>query len=74
MIPKTCRTCRYWSERCAKAIDGGPMEALCLESHSPYASQYTIGNESCDRWAENTYGAIDDPAHDGENPYGRRAP
>ena len=74
MIAKKCRSCRYWSERIAQAIGGGPIEALCLSRHSPYASQYTIGEQTCDHWAENTYGAVDDPAHAGENPYGRRAP
>ena len=32
---KVCEYCRYWSEMCARALEGGPIEALCLceDSH-----------------------------------------
>ena len=57
---KCCATCRYWSELIARAMSGGPTEALCLGS-GPFAGQYTASIIECDAWKENTHGVIDDP-------------
>jgi len=60
-----CKNCRYWSEMLAQALDGGPVEAICLNALSPHSGQYTAGIQSCGYWLEATHGAIDDPRHGG---------
>jgi len=69
MTPKICETCRYWSERVAFCEGGGPLNALCLSRSSPQNSRYTTGGYTCDAWAKNTCGAVDDPSFEGTDPY-----
>lgn len=59
---KTCETCRFWSERVAYCMGGGPMNALCLAKDGPHSSKYTTGRQSCPKWREATCGAVDDPS------------
>lgn len=60
MKGKTCTTCRYWSQMVAQSIGHG-MEALCLRDKAPSHSQYTGSKYVCILWAENIYGAWDEP-------------
>lgn len=61
-MSKTCKNCRYWSELIAKQ-DGGKIVAYCLATigHSQLARHYTAGNQTCEAWAHNKLGAIDEP-------------
>jgi hypothetical protein len=63
---KVCDTCRYWSEMCAQALGGGPIEALCLCDGGLRQGQFTRGTDLCDRWASNHLGQVDDPPDHGE--------
>ncbi len=68
---RTCGGCRYWSEMIARAGSGtdnprGDTEALCLAASGPYAGKYTTMAKTCDSFAKNTVGAIDDPPNYGE--------
>jgi hypothetical protein len=63
---KVCDTCRFWSEMCAQALDGGPIEALCLCDDGPKHGEFTRGITTCDRWASNHLGQWDDPPDHGE--------
>lgn len=60
MTKRTCGNCRYWSEMCAQSIGCGPIEALCLNSLSPKAQEYTREKFTCDQWASNHHGAVDE--------------
>lgn len=51
-MPK-CNTCAAWSELIARAIGGGPVEALCLNAVSPHFSKYTTGRMGCEHWTNN---------------------
>lgn len=62
--PIRCRDCRFWSERLAQAVGGGPVEAYCLVDGGPFSGRYTVGAQSCDKGKSNQYGAIDDPYED----------
>lgn len=59
-----CRDCRFWSERLAQSIGGGPMEAYCLVEGGRYSGRYTTGSEGCDKGKSNQHGAVDDPSSD----------
>jgi hypothetical protein len=58
---KNCNSCRYWSESIARAIGGGPIEAICLAGDSPNHGRYVNGNDRCQAWKLNSHGAVDDP-------------
>jgi hypothetical protein len=45
---KKCGTCAAWSELIARAIGGGPVEALCIKPDSPLCGTYTTGHQGCD--------------------------
>jgi hypothetical protein len=57
-----CANCRFWSERLAQAIGGGPVEAYCLVGDGPYRGRYTTATMGCESGKSNEYGAIDDPS------------
>lgn len=54
-----CKNCRFWSERLAQSIGGGPIEAYCLVEGGPFSGRYTTGSQGCDKGKSNQYGAID---------------
>lgn len=56
---RCCETCRYWSDLIARAVGGGPVEALCLATVGPYRQTYTVASQACGTWAGGQ--AIDDP-------------
>lgn len=45
---KKCGTCAAWSELIARAIGGGPVEAMCTKPDSPLQGQYTVGHQGCE--------------------------
>ncbi len=59
-----CENCRFWSERLAQAIGGGPVEAYCLVQGGPLSGKYTAGYQGCELGKDRPYGAIDDPYED----------
>lgn len=61
-----CVNCRFWSEMCARAMGGGPVEALCLAEGGPKQGKYTAEHDGCNGFKPNSYGAIDDPPNYGE--------
>lgn len=61
---KNCHGCRYWSEMLAQAVDGGPMQAMCIANNGPHSGQYTTKRQTCDQWEEGSLGAIDQPGGD----------
>lgn len=61
-----CRDCRFWSERLAQSLGGGPMEAYCLSDHGPYRGMYTTGTNGCEAAKAGPYGAIDTPGQEAE--------
>jgi len=63
---KVCNNCRFWSEMCAQALDGGPIEAMCLCVNGPRHGQFTRATGTCERWASNHLGQWDDPPDYGE--------
>jgi hypothetical protein len=63
---ENCENCRFWSEMCAQALDGGPIEALCLSGDSPKRQQYTRANYHCPSWKINSHGSVDEPPDCGE--------
>lgn len=63
--PKTCGSCRYWSEMIAKAEGGGPVKALCLSAGGEFAGKYTTTSRTCAVWQSGHLGAIDDPPNHG---------
>ena len=36
----TCEGCKYWSERLARSLGGGPVEAMCLNENSSHIMHY----------------------------------
>ncbi len=58
-----CKGCRYWSEMLARS-NGGPVEAVCLNSDSAKQGHYTSGSATCDSWESGHDGAIDEPGSD----------
>ncbi len=62
--PKTCGSCRFWSEMIAKCSGSGPVQALCL-ADGPLGNQYTTERRTCPKWASGELGAIDSPGFDG---------
>lgn len=65
---ENCHGCRYWSEMLAQATGGGPLEAMCLVSDGPLSSQYTTKRQTCEKWAEGSLGAVDQPGGDPYDP------
>ena len=63
---RNCAGCRFWSEMVARAIGGGPIEAMCLADSGPYSSKYTTWRVRCDSWKSGHHGAVDDPPNYGE--------
>lgn len=61
---RDCGGCRYWSEMIAMVQDG-VLVAMCLGT-GPYGSRYTNATTTCDAFAKNTAGAVDDPPAYGE--------
>lgn len=61
---RKCNQCRFWSERLAMSIGGGPIQAYCLVSDGPYSRQYTTADQGCGAGKSNTYGAIDTPGEE----------
>ena len=53
-----CDGCKWWSERIARSIGGGPMEAMCLNVHSPCYNRMVCGGCTFYRSGR----AIDDPS------------
>ena len=43
---RRCETCRWWSERIARA-SRGVLEALCLRDYGHNAGSYTRARQSC---------------------------
>jgi hypothetical protein len=62
--PKTCGSCRYWSEMIAKLEGLGPMQALCL-GDGPLNNRYTTERQTCPGWKSGHFGAVDTPGLDG---------
>jgi hypothetical protein len=60
-MQKKCGNCRFWSELVAWAKGGGPVHALCLSETSLNKGKETSEGTTCPSFAENLYGAIDDP-------------
>lgn len=61
---RNCHGCRYWSEMLARALGGGPVEAMCLGDNSPHRDKYTTKRTTCVAWAEGSMGAVDQPGGD----------
>jgi hypothetical protein len=66
MSLERCENCRFWSQMCAQALDGGPIEALCLSSDGPKKQKYTRANAYCPSWRINSHGSVDEPPDYGE--------
>lgn len=60
---RVCDGCRYWSEMIAKS-DGNGLEAYCLNRQSAHAMTFVNRHQSCDQWADGSWGAIDQPGGD----------
>jgi hypothetical protein len=67
MTKQQCGTCRFWSEMCAQAMGGGPIEALCLSQTGSKAMKYTTERMSCEAWKSGHHGAVDSPPNYGEH-------
>lgn len=61
-----CQNCRFWSERLAMSIGGGPMQAYCLVQDGPLSGQYTTGSQGCALGKSNQHGAIDTPGEEAD--------
>lgn len=61
---RDCGGCRYWSEMIAM-VQAGKTVAMCLGSGS-LKGRYTSHRQTCDAFAKNTAGAVDDPPDYGE--------
>ena len=69
---QNCENCRFWSDKLAQALGGGPVQAYCLAGDGPKAGTYTSGRQTCDKWQDAPLGAVDsgsdaDPRYG--NPY-----
>lgn len=63
---RVCMNCRFWSQMIAQAGAGtdneaGDTEAMCLAPVGPNAQKYTTYATTCDAFAFNTAGAVDEP-------------
>lgn len=63
---RNCSGCRYWSEMIAQSIGGAHVEALCLTPSGPAKGKYMVGTQTCNAFAKNSHGAVDDPPDYGE--------
>lgn len=63
---RNCGGCRYWSEMIAQSVGGADVEAMCLAPDGKLQGQYTIASQTCEDFAKNTAGAVDDPPDYGE--------
>lgn len=61
---RDCGGCRYWSEMIAM-VQAGDVVAMCL-GRGIMNGKYTTGRQTCDAYAKNTHGAVDDPPDYGE--------
>ena len=61
---RDCGGCRYWSEMLAMVQDGA-LTAMCLGT-GPHGSRYTNETTTCEAFAKNTAGAVDEPPAYGE--------
>ena len=61
---RNCSGCRYWSEMIAM-VQAGEVVAMCLGSGA-MKQRYTTERQTCDSFARNTLGAVDDPPDYGE--------
>ena len=61
---RDCGGCRYWSEMIAMA-QAGETVAMCLGGGIMNA-RYTSRRQTCDAFAKNTAGAVDEPPDYGE--------
>jgi hypothetical protein len=52
MIPPACDTCKWWSEFLARVVDGGVIEAECLNEDSPMHGEFTAEHDQCLDYAE----------------------
>lgn len=63
-MDRICENCRYWSQMIAQSIGAGPIEAWCLSSEQK--QKYRRATETCNSWAKNSHGAVDEPPNYGE--------
>lgn len=63
---RNCAGCRYWSEMLAQAIDGRPVEAVCLTPAGKLKGKYTSARTTCDSWKSGHFGAVDEPSAPGD--------
>lgn len=61
---RNCSGCRYWSEMIAM-VQAGETVAMCLGTGT-MKGRYTTERQTCDSFARNTWGAVDDPPNYGE--------
>lgn len=61
---RNCSGCRYWSEMVAM-VRNDDVVAMCLGGGA-WAGKYTKAQQSCDSYAKNSHGAVDDPPDYGE--------
>ena len=61
-----CAGCRFWSEMIARAVGGGPVEAMCLVDGGPFSGKYVTERQRCNQWKSGHLGAVDDPPDYGE--------
>jgi hypothetical protein len=55
---KSCDGCKFWSELIARAIGGGPLQAICLSHESGHYGAYV--HRGCESFSAGR--AIDDPS------------
>jgi hypothetical protein len=58
---RNCKGCKFWSEMIARAIGGGPVQAMCLAQGGPYSSVYTTASTTCASYQPGYDGAVDQP-------------
>lgn len=61
---RDCSGCRFWSEMIAM-VQAGETVAMCLGA-GIMKGRYTTERQTCDSFARNTLGAVDDPPDYGE--------
>ena len=61
---RPCVECRYWSQMIAQSIGPGPIEAWCLSQTQK--QRFRRADDTCDDWAKNSHGAVDEPPDYGE--------
>jgi hypothetical protein len=61
---RNCSGCRYWSEMIAM-VQNGEVVAMCL-GEGALKGRCTTERQSCDGFARNTLGVVDEPPDYGE--------